>query len=81
VRIDVYDRPLLADAEREWFFQVVRAGFGQKRKTLRNALMMGLDQPAQSVEAWLEASGIDGRRRAETLSLEEWRRLAKAIQP
>ncbi len=77
VRIDLYEQPLLPGVEREQFFQVVRAGFSQKRKTLRNALMLGLDQPAGPVEAWLSAAGIDGRRRAETLSLEEWGRLAK----
>jgi 16S rRNA (adenine1518-N6/adenine1519-N6)-dimethyltransferase len=81
VRIDVYDRPPFApdDAARERFFQVVRAGFGQKRKTLRNALMLGLDQPASVVEGWLTSAGIDGRRRAETLALEEWGRLAEAM--
>jgi 16S rRNA (adenine1518-N6/adenine1519-N6)-dimethyltransferase len=79
VRIDLYAQPLLPGVGREQFFQVVRAGFSQKRKTLRNALMLGLDQPAQPVEAWLSAAGIDGRRRAETLSLEEWGRVARAI--
>jgi 16S rRNA (adenine1518-N6/adenine1519-N6)-dimethyltransferase len=82
VRIDVYEHPPLAleVAARARFFQVVRAGFGQKRKTLRNALMLGLDQPAPVVEGWLSAAGIDSRRRAETLSLEEWGRLAEAAR-
>ncbi len=82
VRIDVYDRPPLAleaDA-RERFFQIVRAGFGQKRKTLRNALILGLGQPASAVEGWLSMAGVDARRRAETLSLEEWGRLAEAAR-
>ncbi len=81
VRVDVYERlPLaLEGAARERFFQVVRAGFGQKRKTLRNALMLGLDRPAPVVEGWLEAAGIDARRRAETLSLEEWGRLTRVV--
>ncbi|HEU5370013.1 MAG TPA: 16S rRNA (adenine(1518)-N(6)/adenine(1519)-N(6))-dimethyltransferase RsmA [Ktedonobacterales bacterium] len=82
VRVDLYERPPLAldAAARERFFQVVRAGFGQKRKTLRNALMLGLDQPASVVEAWLSAADIDSRRRAETLSLEEWGRLAETVE-
>ncbi len=81
VRIDVYPEPPLAHsaAERERFFRVVRAGFSQKRKTLRNALMHGLDQPASVVEGWLDTAGIDPQRRAETLSLEEWGRLAQVI--
>ncbi len=80
VHINVYERPPLAleGAARERFFQLVRAGFGQKRKTLRNALMLGLNQPAPVVEGWLSAAGIDARRRAETLSLEEWGRLTRA---
>ncbi len=81
VRIDLYPQPPLAleGAERERFFEVARAGFGQKRKTLRNALMLGLKQPAPVVEGWLTAAGIDPRRRAETLALEEWGRLTKAV--
>jgi 16S rRNA (adenine1518-N6/adenine1519-N6)-dimethyltransferase len=82
VRVDVYEHPPLGleGAARERFFQVVRAGFGQKRKTLRNALMLGLHRPAPVVEAWLSEAGIDARRRAETLSLEEWGRLAEAVR-
>jgi 16S rRNA (adenine1518-N6/adenine1519-N6)-dimethyltransferase len=79
VRLDVYERPPLEGAARERFFQVVRAGFSQKRKTLRNALMLGLDRPAPVVEGWLSAAGIDARRRAETLSLEEWSRVAEVV--
>jgi 16S rRNA (adenine1518-N6/adenine1519-N6)-dimethyltransferase len=81
VRVDVYERPplALAGVSREQFFHVVRAGFSQKRKTLRNALMLGLDQPASVVEGWLSAAGVDARRRAETLSLEEWGRVAEAV--
>jgi 16S rRNA (adenine1518-N6/adenine1519-N6)-dimethyltransferase len=80
VRVDLYARPSLEGAARERFFQVVRAGFGQKRKTLRNALMLGLGRPASVVEAWLSAAGIDARRRAETLALEEWGRLAETVE-
>ncbi len=79
VRVDVYEQPPLEGAARAHFFQVVRAGFGQKRKTLRNALMLGLKQPASVVEGWLSAAGIDARRRAETLSLEEWERLTNVV--
>ncbi|HEU5199939.1 MAG TPA: 16S rRNA (adenine(1518)-N(6)/adenine(1519)-N(6))-dimethyltransferase RsmA [Ktedonobacterales bacterium] len=81
VRVDVYPEPPLAQGveERERFFQVVRAGFSQKRKTLRNSLALGLDQPPAMVEAWLRAANIDPQRRAETLALEEWGRLAQVV--
>lgn len=61
------------------FFRVVRAGFSQKRKTLRNSLSAGLRlDPADTAQA-LEQAGVDPRRRAETLTLEEWARLAGAL--
>ena len=81
VRIDVYppeERPVqVADTQR--FFDVVRAGFGQKRKQLRNSLAAGLHLPPEQVEAALARAGIDPHRRAETLSLEEWEALYQAI--
>lgn len=79
VRLEIYPEPPLARTpqEREHFFTIARAGFSQKRKTIRNSLAMGLNQPAPTVESWLSAAGIDPKRRAETLSLEEWGRLAQ----
>jgi 16S rRNA (adenine1518-N6/adenine1519-N6)-dimethyltransferase len=59
------------------FSAVVHAGFGQRRKTLRNAL--GAIFVDEAVDAALTASGIDGGRRAETLSLEEFAALARAL--
>lgn len=67
------------DVDESAFFRVVRAGFSQKRKTLRNALSGGLRRPPAEVEAQLRQAGIDPRRRAETLSLGEWARLAGAL--
>jgi 16S rRNA (adenine1518-N6/adenine1519-N6)-dimethyltransferase len=56
------------------FFQIVRAAFSQRRKIAANSLRnMGLT-PEQTA-AWLKAAGIDGQRRAETLSLEDFARL------
>jgi 16S rRNA (adenine1518-N6/adenine1519-N6)-dimethyltransferase len=61
------------------FFRVVRAGFSQKRKTLRNSLSAGLGLSTASVGALLEEAGVDPRRRAETLSLGEWAEVAAAF--
>jgi 16S rRNA (adenine1518-N6/adenine1519-N6)-dimethyltransferase len=75
LRIDIEDQPTAALPEgidEAGYFRVVRAGFGQKRKTLRNALSAGLGLPALSVETALARAGMDPRRRAETLSLREW---------
>jgi 16S rRNA (adenine1518-N6/adenine1519-N6)-dimethyltransferase len=60
------------------FARVVKAGFGQRRKTLANALRTGFPGfGAAGVEARLARAGIDARRRAETLTLEEFARLAR----
>jgi 16S rRNA (adenine1518-N6/adenine1519-N6)-dimethyltransferase len=72
VRIDLDESPTVAVADVDRFFEVVRAGFGQKRKQLRNALAQGLSLPASTVVEALRRAGVDEKRRAQTLSLEEW---------
>jgi 16S rRNA (adenine1518-N6/adenine1519-N6)-dimethyltransferase len=72
VRVDIYAQPVVPPAQIKNFFRLARAGFSQKRKTLRNALSAGLAQPPGKVEALLSAASIDAKRRAETLSLQEW---------
>jgi len=79
VRIDVYDRSPVDVPDDETFFRVVRAGFGQKRKQLRNSLSAGLGLDKARVDAVLEGAGIDPARRAETLSLQEWAAMARAF--
>jgi 16S rRNA (adenine1518-N6/adenine1519-N6)-dimethyltransferase len=60
--------------------RVVKAGFSQRRKTLRNALTGNiLKADRGQVEAWLEEAAIDPRRRAETLTVAEFVRLANLI--
>jgi 16S rRNA (adenine1518-N6/adenine1519-N6)-dimethyltransferase len=79
VRIDISHRPRVGDVDVDALFRVARAGFGQKRKTLRNALRGGLDRRAVEIEQGLRAAGIDPRRRAETLNLEEWVELTRHL--
>ena len=79
VRIDVYPRPAVGVTDTEGFFRVVRAGFGQKRKQLRNALSQGLSRPPAEIEALLWAAAIAPTRRAETLTLAEWARLQEQL--
>jgi 16S rRNA (adenine1518-N6/adenine1519-N6)-dimethyltransferase len=61
------------------FFRVVRAGFGQKRKQLRNSISSGLRLDGEAANVLFEAAAIDPRRRAETLSLEEWAALTRVF--
>jgi 16S rRNA (adenine1518-N6/adenine1519-N6)-dimethyltransferase len=61
------------------FTRLVRAAFGQRRKTLANALRGGGLGDAERVRRALAQAGIDGRRRAETLTLGEFAHLADIL--
>ena len=65
------------------FFQVVRNAFGKRRKTLRNALLMGTIDGMESsnLDQAFRSSEIDPARRPETLKMEEFARLADELQP
>jgi Dimethyladenosine transferase (rRNA methylation) len=58
---------------------IADAAFAQRRKTLRNSLLSTLDVDRDVVDALLAAAGIDGSRRAETLSPEEFLALGSAF--
>ncbi|MCS6872038.1 MAG: 16S rRNA (adenine(1518)-N(6)/adenine(1519)-N(6))-dimethyltransferase RsmA [Anaerolineae bacterium] len=77
VRIDVYDKPPVEVPDEQVFFHVVSAGFGQKRKQLKNSLGNGLAISHTAAADLLMRAGIDPMRRAETLSLEEWATIAR----
>jgi 16S rRNA (adenine1518-N6/adenine1519-N6)-dimethyltransferase len=63
------------------FRRLVKAGFAQRRKTLRNALDAGKIVAPETLRAALERAGIDGVRRGETLTLAEWAALDRALGP
>jgi len=65
-------KPLFADVVPAAYFRMVRAGFGEKRKTLRNSLSGGLRIDKSAAEALLHAAHISPGARAEQLSLDEW---------
>ena len=75
VRIRLYEEPLIPQEKLDDFFALAKAGFGQKRKTLRNSLSSNLHLSGPEAEALLLKAGIDPMRRAETLTIEEWKRL------
>jgi 16S rRNA (adenine1518-N6/adenine1519-N6)-dimethyltransferase len=79
VRVDVYDHPAIPAAGLANFFRLIKAGFSQKRKTLRNALAGGLGWPPAQAEELLRRAGIDPMRRAETLSIQEWGDLVEQL--
>jgi len=61
------------------FRALVKAGFAQRRKVLVNALSASRVAPPEEVARALEVAGIDGRRRGETLTVEEWVSLERAL--
>jgi 16S rRNA (adenine1518-N6/adenine1519-N6)-dimethyltransferase len=75
VRVDVYERPLVTIADEATFFSIVRGGFSAPRKQLRNSLALGLEMSTGEATSLLEEAGIEQKRRAETLNLEEWARV------
>ena len=78
VRIEIHPEPIINAPYLPVFFRLIKAGFSQKRKTLRNALSAGLATSTEEVEALLDQTKIDPQRRAETLSLEEWGSLTES---
>lgn len=77
LRIDTSGGPRLPVQELQAVFTVARAGFGQRRKQLKNALSMGLSVPVGTAAAWLEQAGIDPSLRAQSLDLAAWGRLGR----
>jgi len=75
IRVEMYPEPLIPTEKLDDFFRFAKAGFSQKRKTLRNSLSAGLRISPVEAGEMLEKDGIDPMRRAETLSLEEWGRI------
>jgi len=75
--VDIYPSPQVSNELLDIFFKLIKAGFAQKRKTLRNSLSSGLHIPPTEAASLLTRAGIDPQRRAETLSIEEWEKLCE----
>ena len=78
--IELYQEPLVPSGSLDLFFKLAHAGFAQKRKTLRNTLATGMNESPAWAERLLTTAGIDPQRRAETLSMQEWKQLVEAYQ-
>lgn len=77
--VDLYEQPLLTEAEMDDLFKLAHAAFNQKRKMLRNSLRPLLDGDADAVTLTLEQAGIEPGARPENLTLDEWIRLVKVF--
>ena len=72
------EKPPVEVCDEALFFRVVKAAFSLRRKMLSNSLKnMGIK--GEQVAKWLELAGVDGKRRAETLSLEDFAKLTNSF--
>lgn len=71
--------PVVKGTDTTGIFRLVKAGFSQKRKTLLNSLSAGLNQNKYEIAELCKKANINPRRRAQTLSLQEWHDLYHAF--
>lgn len=81
VRLDIYEHPPIDVTDVALFFDIVRAGFAQRRKQLRNTLASTLHLDPHQVERAFEDVQVSHTRRAESLSMAEWEQVYDALLP
>ncbi|OCS92209.1 16S rRNA (adenine(1518)-N(6)/adenine(1519)-N(6))-dimethyltransferase RsmA [Caryophanon latum] len=84
IRLIKHNKPPVEVIDEDFLFVVTRASFVQRRKTIFNNLQAGLQHgkaKKDEILAALEAANIDPKRRGETLTIEEFGRLADALHP
>ena len=75
IKITPYTTPLFSDVNAEKFFRLVKAGFGEKRKQLANSISGGFGEDKERIIEVLKSAGVHPERRAETVTLAEWRQI------
>jgi 16S rRNA (adenine1518-N6/adenine1519-N6)-dimethyltransferase len=83
LKLTIREKPPVEVVDEAFFFQIVKASFAQRRKTLLNNMhhnVIAKEQKEQLIEI-LDEIGIDGSRRGETLSIEEFAMLSNRLYP
>ena len=82
VRLRILKEPRVKVEDKELLFSLIKSSFGQRRKTLENALLSGryLSLKRKELRQAFEEAEIEGKRRGETLSLEEFARLSNILK-
>jgi 16S rRNA (adenine1518-N6/adenine1519-N6)-dimethyltransferase len=75
------DSPVPPGPARESFYRVVQAGFRQRRKQVHNGLTRELSVDREEVEGALATCGVAPDRRPQTLTIDEWACLSRALAP
>jgi len=78
--VDLYDQPMIPYKLLESFFRLAKAAFTQKRKMLHNALAGAPNLNKEKADLLLSRAGIDPKRRAQMLTIEEWKRLTSVYE-
>jgi 16S rRNA (adenine1518-N6/adenine1519-N6)-dimethyltransferase len=84
IRLIKHDKPPVQVIDEDFLFEVTRASFAQRRKTILNNLQSGLKNGKQNKELIVQAlteAGIEPTRRGETLSIQEFGKLADLLHP
>ena len=79
IQISFLKRPKVFIANENLFFSVIRSAFGQRRKIILNSLSANFNLPKKRMELILNKVKIDPKRRPETLSIQEFANLSKAV--
>lgn len=79
LRLDILDKKPVSVKNEELFFKCIKAGFLHRRKTLLNSLMSLGDYDKNKIAEALDKAGIEHERRAESLNMQEFARLADSL--
>lgn len=80
LRMDIRKKPAVETGDEDFFFKTIKAGFMMRRKTLLNSLTSLEGYNKTIIEGALNKAGIETNRRAESLTMEEFARLAAALR-
>ena len=80
VRMDIRPSPAVQVEDEEGYFALIRAAFGQRRKTAANAIAGGLGLSKDTVIAAIQQAGFDPRVRPEALTLEDFAAIQTALK-
>lgn len=79
IRLKKREKPPVEVKSEEMYFKVVKAAFAQRRKTLLNSIVNTMGIPKENAEKILTSVGIDPKRRGETLTMDEFAKIANAM--
>lgn len=79
IHLRVRQKPPVEVADEAFFFRLIKAAFGQRRKAAANSISAGLSVPKNSVQAALQSMSLPEKLRAEQFTLEQFAELSNAL--